>query len=276
MTDLSVPDRAPITWRNFIPLRGIFRQRWQILFLIRKEFLASHRRSTFGLFWSLVTPVIPITAYIVLRLLVAADDRENGIHPLVYVTVGVTLWLLFRDMVRVPLAAVTRYSATIANTELTAGGAVLVGFGGILLDTALRIALCVPILLATSAISPMNLSGAALYFAAGIGFCFAIGLLSIPMTVIFPDLKNIYDTVFSYLIFFSLAIFPFDTSEGLARFIEWIPFASFIDAVRSNLLLGTTPETSHVVLFSWFTLALLVIAFAVTRRVSARLKEAFL
>lgn len=259
-----------------LPFYGLFRQRWQILYLIRKEFLASHRHSGLGLFWAFVMPMVPVTAYIVLRLFVAGQPDQHGIHPMVYVTLGVTLWLLFRDVLRVPLNAVNKYAATIANAELSVGGAVIVGFGGVVLDTLLRFAMCVPVLLVTSVVHPVDLVAALTYLFAGVVFFLSIGLVSIPLAVVFPDLKNVYDLLFTYLVFFSLAIFPVSPGSRYEALIAWNPFAAFIDAVRASLVLGQTHEPNHADVFGWLSLGLFVIAVLLLRRVSARLREAFL
>jgi len=256
-------------------MRGLIRQRLQILFLIRKEFSAANRSSVFSTFWSLALPLIPITAYIILRAVVSGNPGDDGIHPMVYVTLGVTLWMLFKDMVVVPVQAVTRYAHTIAQTELTVGGAILVGFGGILVDTLLRLALCVPVVLLTTSNLTPDLLTTALYLGAGITFFFAFGLISVPLTALFPDIKNVYNTVFSYLIFFSLAIFPFGGDGRLAQIIGWNPFAVFIDAVRLNVLQGQTPETT---IGLWMLLAaplLLLVGMWVIHRTHRQLKEAF-
>lgn len=262
-------------WRRFVPLRSLVRQRWQILFLIRKEFFANHRGSVFALFWSLVLPIVPITAYIVLRAIVSGRPGEDGIHPMVYVTFGVTLWMLFKDMVLTPVQSVSKYSATIAHTELTIGGAILVGFGGIIVNTLLRFAICVPVVLILTDLQQNDLQAGLGYLLAGIAFFFACGLISVPLTALFPDLKNIYNLIFSYMIFFSLAIFPFSRDSIAYELISWNPFASFIDAVRLELLLGRTPEGSRITLFLWATPVLVLIATFLLRRTRHRLKEAF-
>lgn len=263
------------TWRRFVPLRGLIRQRWQILFLLRKELLAPQRRTTFGLFWTLVLPIIPVTAYLLIRLIISSEPGPDAIHPTVYVTFGVTIWLMLRDMVRVPVESVHKYASTIANTELSVGGAVIVGFGGVLIDTMLRAAICFAVVFAISHVNGVNIVMTLATLGSATLFFVSIGLLSIPVAAVFPDLRNIYNTFFTYLIFFSLAIFPFSTDEGLGRLIGYNPFAVFIDAIRSNLLLGRMPEGSLVWVFSWASIGLFVVALFVLNRSKHRLPEAF-
>lgn len=264
------------TWKDFVPLRGLFRQRWQILFLMRKEFFAAQRTSVFSVFWSLILPLIPISAYIILRAVVSGQPGEDGIDPMVYVTLGVSLWLLFRDMVRVPIQSVSRYSATIAQTELTIGGAILVGFGGILLDTMLRLALCMPVIYLMADFTGGNYLATTFYLGAGILFFFGFGLMSVPLTAYFPDIKNVYDIIFSYLIFFSLAIFPFASDSRLGDLIAWNPFAVFIDAVRLCLLQGRLPQDSIVMWLVWSTPGVLLLGMFFVWRTRHQLKETFL
>lgn len=276
MSDMQPAANKQRTWKNYLPMRSLIRQRWQILFLMRKEFFAAQRTSVFSIFWSIALPLIPITAYILLRAVVSGQPGENDIHPMVYVTLGVTLWMLFRDMVRVPVQAVSRYSSTIAQTELTVGGAILVGFGGILLDTLLRLILCVPVIILNSAIVGSDPMVSIFYLFTGVMFFFSFGLMSVPLTAFLPDVKNVYDIIFSYLIFFSLAIFPFASDSRLAQIIAWNPFAVFIDAVRLNILQGKTPENSIVLWLSLATPFLLLFGVWIVRRTRSRLKEAFL
>ena len=261
---------------GLIPFQGLLRQRWQILFLIRKEFFASNRNSIFSTFWSLAIPLVPITAYIILRSVVSGSAGEDGIHPMVYVTLGVTLWMLFKDMVVIPVQSVTRYSNTIAQTELSIGGAILVGFGGILVATALRLALCIPVVLLTTDLTMSDLPTTGMYLGVGILFFFSFGLMSVPLTALFPDLRNIYNTIFSYLIFFSLAIFPFSNDTRLTSVIRYNPFAVFIDSTRMALLNGEVPMHDIGKWLIYATPALLLFAMFIIQRTHMRLKEAFL
>ena len=263
--------------RRGVPFQPLWRQRWQILFLVRKEFLANQRRSMFGLFWSMFLPMVPIMAYLVLRMVVQSPPGADGIHPAVYVTLGVTLWLLFRDMVRVPLHSVSRYASTIANTELSVMGAVIVGFGGILLDTLFRFLLCIPVILVTMDVVHMPDIGLSLLFlATGIIFFFGIGLISIPIAALFPDLKQLYDTLFNYLIFFSLAIFPFSTDDGLGHLMIYNPFAVVIDSVRLAIVVGREPHIQTIWLMVAICPVLLMLGGLAIGRTNSRLKEAFL
>lgn len=259
---------------HFLQLQGLSRQRWQIWFLMRKEILAPHRRTSLGWLWAIILPLVPVTAYLMIRLIIQGSPGPDGIKPVIYVVLGVTLWLLYRDLVRVPVESVVKYASTIANTELTVTGAILVGFGGVLVDTLLRMIVCAVAIAILSEQVSLNFFDVLVYFIASVIFFFSFGLMSVPIASLFPDLRNIYNTFFTYLIFFSLAIFPFDTTEGMGRLIAYNPFAVFIDSVRSLLLLGRLPDQSIAPILSISAILTMSIAIVLVTRTRHHLIEA--
>jgi ABC-type polysaccharide/polyol phosphate export permease len=207
---------------------------WQVGLILWRQFTEPYRKTVLGAFWALILPIIPIAAYVMLRLAIQSGAPDtNGIHPVVYVSVGVTLWFLFRDMFMAPVTAVQKQSALISQTHFPVVGAIMVGAGRALMDTFMRVLFCIPFLLLYAQTTPTLGVEAALLMAFGSLLMLCVGVLIIPLWIMLPDVIQVLEVIFRFLIFFSLAIFPLSFSGYWGLTVTANPFAFLIEQVRA-------------------------------------------
>ena len=71
-----------------IAIKALFQQaqtyRWQIWLAIKKKIHATYQQDVFGLFWSIVMPIIPMTVYMVLAQIKVFKTVEDMPFYLLY------------------------------------------------------------------------------------------------------------------------------------------------------------------------------------------------
>jgi lipopolysaccharide transport system permease protein len=243
------------------PLRTVWRYRWPVWIVFRKYLKAPFTGSIFGRLWNIVLPLVPVGAYLFLRLMLAPGDSGADIHPAVYVAVGVTMWYVLSDLLLTTLASIKRSRTELAETSFPILGAVLASYGTIIFDTMVRVIALLPVVLLLEGAPSIG----ALWFLPvlllGICFASAVGLILLSLSFVFPDIEHILSVLMRYLIFVSLVIFPIPTDSGIWNTLLMLnPFAFFVDAMRNALVHG---EVQFDLVFGAYTVVTLaLLAFA--------------
>ena len=218
--------------------RNIWAYRSPIWMVFQRRLGATFRGSVLGMAWAIILPIVPISVYLFLRL-VLTERGASELHPAVYVSVGATIWYILAGAVRCPVAGATVHRATLVRSRFPLGGAALIEFAGEIVDTLIRAAFALPFIFWLADVSVV---GALLFFpllVIAVMFALSIGIFLSIWRLVVPDLVNIMDIALRYLIFLRLVIFPLPAAE----WAEWLallnPFAVFVDNLRSILIAGT-------------------------------------
>lgn len=242
-------------------LKDLRESRERIALVTQHDIFGKHRGSFLGRVWSFIMPIVPVSAFVFLRLVVkpAGDADEALIHPAVYVCFGVTLWLLMRDLLMTSISSISKHNNLLSNTGFPLFGAAVTGLGAIAFDTIVRLIFSFCVLLAFGVPDP---KGAAVFFGlvaiAGL-MAFSVGLLITPVCRIYEDLKLLVEIALRYMIFFSFAIFPI-AIEGFGEILYGAnPFAIFIVNARTVLLTGEVQDPLALTILVASTPVLLII-----------------
>ena len=152
---------------------------WQAALLILwRQFSEPYRKTVLGFFWALALPMVPIAAYVTLRLAIKDSSWDNnGVQPAVYVAVGVTLWLWLKDLFMAPIASIQRQGVLITQTRFHSILAILIGAGHCILELLLRTAICIPLLMIFAEFSVENTFLAFGFIATSSLICISAGML---------------------------------------------------------------------------------------------------
>lgn len=223
--------------------RDVWQHRRQIAMVFWRDFNAPHRKNVFGVLWAYLMPVLPVSAFIFLRAVLQVDPRaEVPIDPVVYVAVGVTIWLMIRDAVMTPNQSLTKYRALISSAGFPPIGAVLVGFGQVMLETVIRAIVCAATMALVGNYAFDGLLFAFFAITAMVSFFFALGLMLVPLTSAFPDILNILEIFWRYMIFFCGVIWPVPVLLGSNALYELNPISIFVVNIRAELVIGAAPD----------------------------------
>jgi homopolymeric O-antigen transport system permease protein len=221
---------------------------------------AAHRKSALGVVWAYILPVIPVSAFVFIRLAIQPEGEVSAdtLHPATYAAVGVTIWFWLRDLLLAPTNAVIKHRALVLDTSFPLFGAAVSGLATVTFDTLTRTVFSLIIAFWLDDIHIMGV----VYFIGllllGGTLSFALGILIAPICIIFDDFRYTVEIALRYLIFFSFAIFPLSLS-GLG---EWLyilnPIAVLVVNTRSGLMASSIPDP-NILLVMASTLPILVV-----------------
>ncbi len=275
VVDLSSPGPASLSLSAAVLrcVRDLGKHRWYISSSIQRDVRSRFSGSVLGGFWALVLPIIPVSAYLFLRLVFSPTVPEGALHPALYVCIGVTLWFLFADLIMLPMQAITRREAMLQDSSFPFVVVLLAEASSAIFDFVLRAVfvgvVCVWFLddISWSAI----LLVPAVVGSASLCFCFGTYLMFCRFA--FPDIEQITQILLRYLIFLSLAIFPLSGVDFLGGFDLWNPLALMINTGRELL---TAQDVSHPGAFLGVTIIgilLIPITLRTLYAVSDRMRE---
>lgn len=212
---------------------------WQIWQSFKSDLDNRFRNTFLGLFWALFLPIVPISAYLFLRLVITdSGSTEDSIHPALYVAIGVTLWFAIVDSIMVPIRSMQAARGLASQDAIPLCVTILSFSGPILLDLAIRAILVAAVFLLLQGIPPWEAILTLPLIILCVAYALGLGVYLLFLQLIVPDSENIISIVLRYLIFVSLAIFPLSivTSGHWLFYIN--PIAIVIENMRSLMTTG--------------------------------------
>jgi lipopolysaccharide transport system permease protein len=240
--------------------------------LVCNDIISRYRRSFLGLGWSLLRP-ISMTA--VFCFVFGGLFNQPTAEYAPYLMLGVAVWqFIFESMLvgcncfvnsapyirqqRVPLALFS------LRTVLGSGFHFLIAL-------ALAIALAVffrglPNPAAALAIIP----SLALIFV----FCWAAATVLGLIQAHFPDTSQLLEIAMQILFYLTPIVYKTSSFPDRRKFLyvlEWNPFYSLLELVRTPILEGTLPSAKNIALAAAFTAATVLLAWVLLRKMERRL-----
>ena len=104
----------------FTALVTLFNQaiqyRWQIWLAIKKKIHATYQQDVFGLFWSIVMPIIPMTVYMVLAHIKIFKTVDN-MHFIYYIAIGMLVWLIMATTIHTIMLSIKAEKSVFTTTN---------------------------------------------------------------------------------------------------------------------------------------------------------------
>ena len=126
----------------FTAFMALFQQaldyRWQIWLSIKKKIHATYQQDVFGLFWSIVMPIIPMTVYMILAH-IKVFKRVDDMPHIYYIAMGMLVWLLMSRTIHLMLLTLKAEKSTLTTTNFPIFPALLSRLGEVLHDTGIRL-----------------------------------------------------------------------------------------------------------------------------------------
>ena len=213
--------------------------RWQIWLTIKKKIHATYQQDVFGLFWSIVMPIIPMTVYMVLahiKVFKTVDDM-----PFVYyIAMGMLIWLLMSTIIHTLMLSIKSEKSILTTTNFPVFPTLLSRLGAVLHDTVIRfIVLIIIVIWYQIGISITSLLLALLSLLPAITFAFGLGMMLSILDVVVQDTRRLVLLGLRYGLFLSSVIFPFPDSGIAGAINQFNFFNTFVNATRDILYNGT-------------------------------------
>jgi ABC-type polysaccharide/polyol phosphate export permease len=234
--------------------------RWQIWLSVKKKIQATYNQDTFGLFWSIVMPIIPMTVYMVLAQIKVLKTVDN--MPFVfYIGIGMLVWLMMATSIHTMLKAIKSEKSILTTTNFPIFPILISRLGEVLNDTIIRfIIVGIIILWYHIDITFYGLVLALFSLIPAIIFAMGLGMLLSILDVIIQDTRRVVLLILRYGLFLSSVIFPFP-EIGIAGFLnDFNFFNTFVNAARDLLHHGSIHQP--LVFFTTSLVGIIIFAIA--------------
>jgi ABC-type polysaccharide/polyol phosphate export permease len=234
--------------------------RWQIWLSIKKKIHATYQQDTFGLFWSIVMPIVPMTVYIVLAQIKVFKTVEN--MPFVYyISMGMFVWLIMATGIHSMLLAVKSEKAILTTTNFPIFPALLSKLGEVLHDSMIRLVVVTMIVIGYNMdVTLTHLFLALLSLIPAIIFAMGVGMVLSILDIIIQDTRRVVLLALRYGLFLSSVIFPFPENGWAGAINDFNFFNTFVNASRDLLHHGSLHQP--IVFFTTSVVGVLLFAFA--------------
>jgi len=250
----------------FTALKALLHQaityRWQIWISIKKKIRATYQQDTFGLFWAIIMPIIPMTVYMLLAQIKVLKTVDN-MHFVYYIGMGMLVWLLMATSIHTMLKAIKSEKSILTTTNFPIFPMLLSRLGAVLNDTIIRfIVVAIIVVWYHIDVTFIGLFLALLSLIPAIIFAMGLGMMLSILDVIVQDTRRIVLLVLRYGLFLSSVIFPFPKT-GIAGILnDFNFFNTFVNATRDLLHHGYI----HKPLVFFITSFIGIIIFAVASK----------
>ncbi len=224
-------------------LKELFKQaksfRWQIWLAIKKNIRQTYQQDMFGLFWSIVMPIIPMTVYMVLAYIKVFKTVDN--MPFIYyISMGMLVWLLMATTIHTIILSIKTEKSILTTTSFPIFPTILSRLGEVLHDTTIRFVIVAAIVIWYQIdVTLGNLTLAFLSLIPAIAFALGLGMMLSILDVVIQDTRRIVLLVLRYGLFISSVIFPFPQWGIPGMLNQYNIFNTYVNATRDLLHHGS-------------------------------------
>ncbi len=238
-TNLGVPTIKAV----WFSLREIWFYRWLIWVNFKKDFVGQYKRSSLAIAWTIVMPLIPLTAYLFLAFIRALNVTSGLPYP-VYIISGMTIWLILSEGITSAMGAVNKERSVLTKVKIPLITVIIAGYGKVCANTLIRI----PFLVLVFFIFQIFPPPITLLFPfvllpiifLGLGFGIIFGMIG-AMT---QDAENAVAVMMRYGMFLCSVVFAMPI-DGLAGTLNRLNiFNHLVVGLRDFLVYGTFSDPS--------------------------------
>ncbi len=225
--------------------REFWSEKYAVWHLFLHDAITETRGSRSSVAWNIILPLVPLGFYIALSVINVFPDAD-GMNRLTFVSIGVTLWVLFVGFITTPMNGLEAALKSAETSRLSIISQLFIKLGRVIADTVVRvIAVCVilwafsPDVVALNWVFVLNILMAVIC-------CFAVGVFLGVLNLLSGDISRFIVVSLQYGIFVSGVIFPITHLGSLATFFQYNPLFIAVDSTRQMIVLGTyTPSPAY-------------------------------
>ncbi len=233
--DYLIFDSLITAWRKTI--QAILRHKWLIWVNFKKDFFFQYKQSGLGMLWSMILPIIPVSAYLFLGYLRVLDVRGAIPFP-VYIISGMTFWLLLKDGIISGMRAIQQDKNILTKIDMPLIVVILSRYGSVCANTLIRLIFLIFILFFYNIVPNLNIILIPFVVLPLVCFGFGLGIILGIFNSVNNDIGNVSNMFLTYGMFASSVIFPMPTEGTLGLLNSLNIFNHFIVGIRDFIVTG--------------------------------------
>ena len=233
--------------------------------LIIRDISAQYRQTVLGYFWAVFPPLVTSLVLVLLRGSKMLGVNIGGIPYTAYVLLGTVFFQLFVDALNAPLKVVTESKVILTKINLPREALILSGMGQVLFSFGIKIIMLVGVLIYfkvsiawTTVFLPIPLTALLLLGT-------MIGVLLIPVGLLYKDIQSSLLIVTQGLVFLSPVAYPPETGGTLGKIIAVNPITPLLMGAKEVVLKGIPADLTPFLIVFGATLGLLFIGWIIYR-----------
>ena len=245
-------------------LKALYQQaktfRWQIWLAIKKSIHQTYQQDVFGLFWSIVMPIIPMTIYMILAYIKVFKTVDN--MPFIfYISMGMLVWLLMATTIHTIMLSIKNEKSILTTTNFPLFPMILSRLGEVLHDTVIRFLIVAVIVLSFQIdLGITNILLALLSLIPAIIFALGLGMMLSILDVVVQDTRRIVLLILRYGLFISSVIMPFPEWGIPGILNQYNIFNTYVNATRDLLHHGSIQHLDLYIYSSIFSVVIFLVA----------------
>ena len=185
--------------------------------LMIRNLSAQYRQTVLGYLWAFLPPLFSAGTFIALRHTGILSTGPTPVPYAAWAIIGTFLWQVFVEAITSPMNQVGQARAMLTKINFPREALVLAGVGEVLFNFAVRLIVLIPLLLWFQV--PVN-AGSLLILPAALAALIllgvTLGVLLIPVSLLYQDIGRAIPLVLPFVMVLSGAVFPIPTT-GPAR-----------------------------------------------------------
>ena len=200
--------------------------------LFKRGIKAQYRQSVLGIFWALVPPLMTAALWIFLKSNKVADFGHTNISYPVFVLTGTLLWQVFQESFNAPLQSIKSNKSILVKINIPREGLLLSGIYKLLFNLSIKLGMLAIIFVFFG----QELSLSILLFPLGIAaiiLCgFSLGLLLIPLGMLYGDIQRLLSVGMPFMMYLTPVIYPTKNSGVVGIIMKVNPMATLLTVTR--------------------------------------------
>lgn len=250
-------------------MRRLFNYRDLIVTLVARELTVRYKRSTIGLLWTMLQPLLTMA---VLHLVFSQVFRFDLANYPVYVLGGLLFWNFFSQSILASMNSLRGNAALLKKLPVPHAVFPVATVAAGVVNLLLALVPLLGLLVATG----HPLTPALLFLPVSIAvvtlFTLGAGLLLAPLAVFFYDVVEVVGVLMTLAMYLTPVIYPMAILPDRFRwFVRFNPLRSILEIFRDPIYYGKIPPLSHLTVAFTVALVLFVIGYLSFRRLAPRI-----
>jgi homopolymeric O-antigen transport system permease protein len=228
--------------------------------LFVRDTSAQYRQTAFGYLWAALPAVFTALVWFALQAVGVINVKTGSVPYIAYVLTGTIFWQTFIDALNAPLKQLTQNLSMLSRVNFPTEALIGAGVAQVLFSFLIRAVVLAVVLAATSAPVKWTAPAALLPGFALIAFGTVLGILLLPLGMLYQDIQQGLMVVVAPLMFLTPVLYPASSAGQLEMVIHVNPLTAPFEVLREFLFGGIGPYMTEFGIV--FGVTLFVVGFA--------------
>jgi homopolymeric O-antigen transport system permease protein len=233
--------------------------------LFRRDISAQYRQTAFGYLWAALPAVFTALVWFALQAVGLINVKTGTVPYIAYVLTGTIFWQTFLDALNAPLKQLSQNLSMLTRVNFPTEALIASGVAQVLFSFVVRVVVLAVVLAASGAPVKWTAPGAVLPAFALLAFGTMLGILLLPLGMLYQDIQQGLNVVVAPLMFLTPVLYPASSAGVLAKVIRVNPLTPVFEVLREFLFGGVGPYMAEFGVVFGLTLVVTALGWLVYR-----------